>query len=149
MRSETGATASELAAAVGWQVHSVRGFIAGTLKKRAGMRVTATRVDGVTRYRGRGCGEGRGMKDPDALEGLSLEDLRTCWRARYGAPPALRSAELLALMLAWRIQAGREGGLEADLRRVLRRPARVRAPPEPCAGPGSYASGRARRTRSS
>ena len=74
------------------------------------------------------------MKDPDALEGLSLEDLRTCWRARYGAPPALRSAELLALMLAWRIQAGREGGLEADLRRVLRRPARVRTPPEPCAG---------------
>ena len=51
MRSETGATASELAAAVGWQVHSVRGFIAGTLKKRAGMRVTATRMDGVTRYR--------------------------------------------------------------------------------------------------
>jgi hypothetical protein len=51
MRSEAGATAPELAAAVGWQVHSIRGFIAGTLKKRADLNVTATREDGVTRYR--------------------------------------------------------------------------------------------------
>ena len=51
MRADAGATASELAAAVGWQVHSVRGFIAGTLKKRADLAVTVIRVDGVTRYR--------------------------------------------------------------------------------------------------
>ena len=51
MRTEAGATASELGAAVGWQVHSVRGFIAGTLKKRSDLTVTATREDGVTRYR--------------------------------------------------------------------------------------------------
>lgn len=51
MGTEAGATAAELAAAVGWQVHSVRGFIAGTLKKRTDLSVTATRVDGVTRYR--------------------------------------------------------------------------------------------------
>jgi hypothetical protein len=51
MRAEAGATAAELGAAVGWQVHSVRGFIAGTLKKRADLTVTAVREDGVTRYR--------------------------------------------------------------------------------------------------
>ncbi len=51
MRTEAGATAADLAAAVGWQVHSVRGFIAGTLKKRTDLSVTAIRVDGVTRYR--------------------------------------------------------------------------------------------------
>ena len=51
MRSEAGATALELAATVGWQAHSVRGFIAGTLKKRADLTVNATREDGVTRYR--------------------------------------------------------------------------------------------------
>jgi hypothetical protein len=51
MRSQGGATALELATAVGWQVHSVRGFIAGTLKKREDLEVTATRIDGLTRYR--------------------------------------------------------------------------------------------------
>lgn len=51
MRAEGGATAHDLAAAVGWQVHSVRGFIAGTLKKRSDLVVATERVDGVTRYR--------------------------------------------------------------------------------------------------
>jgi hypothetical protein len=50
MRAEGGATATELAAAVGWQIHSVRGFIAGTLKKRADLTVSTSRSDGVTRY---------------------------------------------------------------------------------------------------
>lgn len=50
MRADTGATAKDIAAAVGWQVHSVRGFIAGTLKKRSDLTVMATRCDGVTRY---------------------------------------------------------------------------------------------------
>jgi hypothetical protein len=70
----------------------------------------------------------------DRLEGLGLEELRAHWRVRYGAPPGLRSPELLALMLAWRIQADREGGLDVDLRRTLRRPAGVRAAPEPSSG---------------
>lgn len=34
----------------------------------------------------------------------------------------MRSPEILALMLAWRIQAAREGGLDGELRRTLRRP---------------------------
>jgi hypothetical protein len=51
LRAESGASAAELSAAVGWQVHSVRGFIAGTLKKRSDLIVTAERKDGVTRYR--------------------------------------------------------------------------------------------------
>ncbi|RYG89169.1 MAG: DUF3489 domain-containing protein [Alphaproteobacteria bacterium] len=50
MREEGGATAQALAEAVGWQLHSVRGFISGTLKKRADLKVASERVDGVTRY---------------------------------------------------------------------------------------------------
>jgi hypothetical protein len=50
MRVAEGATAAELGAAVGWQLHSVRGFIAGTLKKQPGLTVTAARTEGVTRY---------------------------------------------------------------------------------------------------
>ena len=34
MRRKEGATLDELCAATGWQAHSVRGFIAGTLKKK-------------------------------------------------------------------------------------------------------------------
>jgi hypothetical protein len=51
MRVGDGATAADLGRAVGWQVHSVRGFIAGTLKKRPGLTVIAAKADGVTRYR--------------------------------------------------------------------------------------------------
>lgn len=51
MRGDAGATVSELAGAVGWQAHSVRGFLSGTLKKRIDLKVVTTREDGVTRYR--------------------------------------------------------------------------------------------------
>ena len=50
MRQEGGATAQSLAEAVGWQVHSIRGFIAGTLKKRSDLSVSTIRRDGVTYY---------------------------------------------------------------------------------------------------
>src|SRR5580658_7092482 len=70
------------------------------------------------------------------LEGLGLEDLRAAWRERYGPPPTLRSPEILAMMLAWRIQAERHGGLDADVRRTLRRPAATRSgiAPTPAVG---------------
>ena len=66
------------------------------------------------------------MTDPhvplDRLAELGLDDLRRRWRSRYGAPPSIRSRELLALMLAWRLQAEREGGMETSVRRAMRRP---------------------------
>jgi len=55
-----------------------------------------------------------------ALERLDLQALRDDWRRRYGPPPAIRSIELLRLMLAWRIQADGLGGLDAWTRRRLR-----------------------------
>ena len=51
MRTRQGATAQELASAVGWQLHSVRGFISGTVKKRGDLEVSAAKVEGLTRYR--------------------------------------------------------------------------------------------------
>lgn len=63
------------------------------------------------------------------LEGASLETLRSVWRRYYGAPPTIRSPEILALMLGWRLQAQHEGGLGADLRRALRRPLTEAKPP--------------------
>ena len=55
------------------------------------------------------------------LTGLGLEGLRSAWRARFGAPPKLRSVELLRLMLAWRLQAAVFGGLDRTTRATLAR----------------------------
>lgn len=57
--------------------------------------------------------------DLEALASSDLEALRVLWSKRFGPPPKLRSVELLRLMLAWRIQAEAQGGLDADTRRLL------------------------------
>lgn len=46
---EQGASIAELMEATGWQQHSVRGALAGALKKR-GLAITSEKVDGVRRY---------------------------------------------------------------------------------------------------
>ncbi len=62
LQGADGATVAEIAAAFGWQPHTVRGAIAGALKKKLGLDVTSEKVDGRGRvYRlsreGRGYGE--------------------------------------------------------------------------------------------
>ena len=44
-----GATLKELIKASGWQPHSVRGFLSGTVGKRMGMSVTSSRGEGGDR----------------------------------------------------------------------------------------------------
>jgi hypothetical protein len=55
------------------------------------------------------------------IETLDLEGLRSLWRARYGAPPPLRSAPILRQLLAFRVQAQALGGLDTKTRRTLAR----------------------------
>ena len=46
-----GATAKELMKATGWQPHSVRGFLSGTVSKKLGLAVTSTKgEDGERTY---------------------------------------------------------------------------------------------------
>lgn len=45
-----GANITEMTQATGWQQHSVRGAMAGALKKR-GLVITSDKIDGVRRYR--------------------------------------------------------------------------------------------------
>lgn len=56
---DTGATVKELAAAAGWQEHSVRGFMSGTLKKRRGLEVTSQVIDGARHYKVNQAGRGQ------------------------------------------------------------------------------------------
>lgn len=46
---ESGTTIAEMCEATGWQQHSVRGAMAGALKKR-GLAITSDKTDGVRRY---------------------------------------------------------------------------------------------------
>lgn len=45
-----GASIAEMTSATGWQPHSVRGALAGALRRR-GLVITSEKVDGVRRYR--------------------------------------------------------------------------------------------------
>ena len=52
LRRPQGASLSEMQKATGWQAHSVRGALSGTLKKKLGLSITSERTDaGERRYR--------------------------------------------------------------------------------------------------
>ena len=44
LKRPEGATVEQIAAATGWQKHTIRGAIAGALKKKLGLNVEATRT---------------------------------------------------------------------------------------------------------
>ena len=48
-----GASIADLMSATGWQAHSVRGALAGSLKRR-GLVITSDKADGIRRYRSGG-----------------------------------------------------------------------------------------------
>lgn len=50
LKRKNGATIAELTKATGWQQHSVRGALAGTMKKR-GHTIISEKVDDTRRYR--------------------------------------------------------------------------------------------------
>ena len=46
LKRRSGATIAEISKAVGWQPHSVRGAISGTLKRRFGLTIASHAVEG-------------------------------------------------------------------------------------------------------
>ncbi|MEG3154476.1 DUF2924 domain-containing protein [Sphingomonas sp. RB1R13] len=62
------------------------------------------------------------------LANLDLIQLRREWRRRYGTPPTTRSVDLIARLLAWRIQAEALGGLDEPTIKLLYS---ARSPPPP------------------
>lgn len=55
------------------------------------------------------------------IETMGLSELRASWAEAFGSPPGLRSVNLLRLTLSWRLQARVHGGLDAAMRKRLRR----------------------------
>ena len=52
LRRERGASVEEMMAQSGWQAHSVRGFVSGTVKKKLGLEIASSKDDaGARRYR--------------------------------------------------------------------------------------------------
>jgi hypothetical protein len=52
LKRRGGASLAQLQKATGWQAHSVRGFLSGTLKKKMGLRVHSAKLeDGTRSYR--------------------------------------------------------------------------------------------------
>jgi Protein of unknown function (DUF3489) len=51
LQSPAGATIAAMMQATGWQQHSVRGFLAGVVRKRLKLKLGSNKVDGTRVYR--------------------------------------------------------------------------------------------------
>ena len=56
LQSPTGATIAAMMKATGWQQHSVRGFLAGVVRKRLKLKLGSKKVDGTRVYQIPGAG---------------------------------------------------------------------------------------------
>jgi hypothetical protein len=50
LRGKTGASVDQIMKLTGWQAHSVRGFISGTIKKKLGLTLEIQIRDGIRHY---------------------------------------------------------------------------------------------------
>lgn len=50
LRRKQGASLNEIQEVSGWQAHSVRGFLAGTVKKRLGLKLSSNKSNGTRHY---------------------------------------------------------------------------------------------------
>ncbi len=134
LSGKAGASLEELQAATGWQAHSVRGFLSGTVRRKMGLELTSEPDrSGTRRYRlasplKKGNAVMRSRKSDedfnhylDSLDTLDRQVLVAEWTRSYGRPPFRQmSRDLLVRSLAHRLQEQRWGGLKPALARQLK-----------------------------
>src|ERR1700704_5514044 len=64
LQSPTGAAIPAMMKATGWQQHSVRGFLAGVVRKRLKLQLSSKKVDGNRVYRIAGASSGKAGARP-------------------------------------------------------------------------------------
>ena len=81
LQSSSGTTIAAMMKVTGWQQHSVRGFLAGVVRKRLKLKLCSKKVDGNRVYqitRGSGSKSAKKSARPSRTESHSTSRLRAC-----------------------------------------------------------------------
>ena len=93
LRSPSGATIAAIMAVTGWQQHSVRGFLAGVVRKRLKLKLSSKKVDGNGVYQIAGTDRGKVGPVPPSVGHVSL-------MPQVEIGPALPDRQALAVEIA-------------------------------------------------